>query len=279
MRTEFRAAAGLCLVLLACASMADDKVSSGGVPLDSPGLRGLPEGGGFEALGTPGRISGPDALALAALRSDAEIAYDDHPEQWISFTPRGTIRGGLVFYPGAECDVRAYAAPLREIARRGYFVVAVRMPRSLAMMGTNRALDVIETHPEIHGWAIAGHSMGGPAAAIFATQHPDSVTGLLLWDAYIMKPADLSKGQIPVMLIHRADANGAPPERFARQDGLVPADMARVPIIGASHMQFGNFIPAAHRNDPPATISVADQQAQIVAATLRFLATVVPGQD
>ncbi|MDH4021536.1 MAG: alpha/beta hydrolase [Gammaproteobacteria bacterium] len=276
MRTDVRIALCVCLALLGAGACAEEQISKDGVPLDSPGLR-LPEGTGFEVLGGTDRISGPDAVALAALQSDEQVVCEDQPD-WIIFRPRGAIRGGVIFYPGAESDVKAYAAPLREVARHGYLTVAVRMPRYLAMLGTGRAADVMKAFPDVPRWALVGHSMGGPAAAIYATRHPDTVGAVVLWDAYIMKPADLSSGKVPVMLIHRADEKGAPPERFSRQDGLVPPDLEKVPIIGASHMQFGNFIPAAHRLPEPATISVTDQQAKIVAATVRFLDTrLIPG--
>jgi len=269
MRIESGCVAGVALVLAGGIAFGAEPGPPTRQPLDMPGLQ-LPPGAGFEVLGTPDRISLPDPAALAALASDDEVTVDDSAD-WLAFAPRGTVRGGFILYPGAECDVRGYAVPLRALAARGYRAIAVRMPRSLAMLGTNRAADVIRAYPDTRHWAISGHSMGGLAAAVFATQHPDSVERLVLWDAYISRPADLSRSPVRVLLIHRADANGEAPATFARMAGLVPPDMERVGIMGASHMQFGNFIAAPHRKDPPASIAVEQQQSLIVAATIRFL--------
>jgi len=262
--------AALALVLLAGCAAPPAVAADGKPPLDMPGLQ-LPDGAGFEVLGTPGRISGPDAAALQAMESGPDVRVEDDKD-WVTFTPAGADPAtGLIFYPGAECDVRGYAVSLRAIARAGHRVVVTRMPRTLAFLGTNRASQVMAAYPGVKRWVIAGHSMGGAAAAVFATNNPGSLDALILWDAYISKPADLSRSPVRVLLIHRATADGRPPESFARMAGLTPPGMQAVGIVGASHMQFGNFVAAPHRKDPPATISIGDQQSRIVAATLDFI--------
>ncbi len=58
------------------------------------------------------------------------------------------------------------------------------MPLGLAVLDWDKALEVIEAHPEIRTWVIGGHSLGGAMAARFASRHPDTISGLVLWAAY-----------------------------------------------------------------------------------------------
>jgi len=46
---------------------------------------------------------------------------------WWIFTP-SQIRGGLIYYPGAAVDGRAYFPLAFEIAARGHMVVIVQLP-------------------------------------------------------------------------------------------------------------------------------------------------------
>ena len=52
----------------------------------------------------------------------------------------------------------------------------------------------------------------------------------------------------------------------------LPADTVFVPIEGGNHEQMGWY--TGQPNDPPATISRADQQAQVAAATVTMLGTI-----
>ena len=64
----------------------------------------------------------PAPEALVAMRSDDRVTVEDG--RFLMFRPAGVSpTTGLIFYPGAACDVRGYAPVLRRVAERGYLVV------------------------------------------------------------------------------------------------------------------------------------------------------------
>ena len=67
------------------------------------------------------------------------------------FTPT-EIKGGLVYYPGAAVDARAYFPLAFEIAARGHLVVIVQMPTRIASVRYQDANTVIASeHPLFSG--------------------------------------------------------------------------------------------------------------------------------
>jgi pimeloyl-ACP methyl ester carboxylesterase len=74
----------------------------------------------------------------------------------------------------------AYAPILYKIAEKGVLVVITPMPLSLAIFNTGAANAVIDTYPQISTWILAGHSLGGASAAIFAENCPNRIEALAL---------------------------------------------------------------------------------------------------
>ncbi len=234
----------------------------------------LGEGETMADVGRGERVSQPAPAAMEALASDELL--DIEVGDWVVFKPkRSEVRAGLIFYHGAETDPRVYGRPLRAIAEQGYLVVAVTMPRYLAVMAPNQADEVMELHRKIGQWVIAGHSMGGAMAAQYALGHPQQIAGVLLWDAYPPKNVDLTDADFLVGQIYRTDEKGVAPENFREVEHLLPDNAMLVPIAGADHTYFGDYILAPHRPTPEASITVDEQQAVIIAASLQFLEKVV----
>ena len=172
----------------------------------------------------------------------------------------------MIIYPGGKVTAGAYAPLAQGIAARGYFVDIVPMPFNLAVLGVDRARDVIAAHPEIETWAIGGHSLGGAMAAQYAATD-DRIHGLALWAAF--SATDLSSRDLGVLIAYGSlDAGAAgfvSPERLAN----LPPEPMIVVIDGGNHEQMGWYTGQA--NDPPATISRTAQQEQVVEATIALL--------
>jgi pimeloyl-ACP methyl ester carboxylesterase len=205
--------------------------------------------------------------ALDALQSDSRVTVTQH-DGYITFEPVGMQpTTGFVFYPGGRVDHRVYSPALREIAARGYFVAVVKVRINLAFFDLNAADRVISKHPEIQTWAVGGHSLGGVAAASYASNHLDAVSGLALWASY---PADdsLTNATIKVLSIYGTKDMGGM-ESFEKSRAQLPADAQFVVIDGGNHAQFGAYGPQA--GDNPADIPAEEQWAQVVEATTQFL--------
>ncbi len=219
---------------------------------------------GFVWLSTPQPLL-PEAEAALASTSTVTVTDDGGT---LTFTPSaGNPMAGLVFYPGGKVLPAAYAPAAQELADAGYLVVIPSMPFNLAVLGSGVATEIIREHPEVETWAIGGHSLGGAMAGQYAADNPGSVAGLVLWAAY---PAASVAGQpLVASSIYGTLDNGAPGFTSAETRAKLPADTAFVAIEGGNHEQMGWY--TGQPNDPPATISRGDQQAQAIAATLELL--------
>jgi hypothetical protein len=224
---------------------------------------------GFVWLATPQPLL-PEAEA--ALASTSTVVVDDDGGT-LTFTPTtGDPAAGLIFYPGGKVLPAAYAPAAQDIADTGYLVVIPAMPFNLAVLGAGAATDIIRAHPEVEAWVIGGHSLGGAMAGQYAADNPGSVGGLVLWAAY--PAASVATQPIVARSIYGTLDNGVPGFTSAETRSKLPPDTAFVPIEGGNHEQMGWY--TGQPNDPPATISRADQQAQAVKATLDLLDQLVP---
>ncbi|MBX3010208.1 MAG: alpha/beta hydrolase [Caldilineaceae bacterium] len=209
--------------------------------------------------------------AVLALQSDDTVAVTTEP--WLVFTPlTPTATAGFILYPGALVDPRAYAPAAHAIAAAGYQVVIVPMPLNLAVFAPTRAQAVIAAYPTISHWTLGGHSLGGAMAAQFVADHPDAVEGLILWAAYPGEGSSLARrDDLAVTSIYGTLDGLATVAKIEASRSLLPPQSQFVPIEGGNHSQFGWY--GEQRGDNPATITRAEQQAQLVAATIAALAS------
>lgn len=209
--------------------------------------------------------------ALASLESDSMVRIETEP--WLIFTPLETEpSAGLIFYPGGRIDPRGYASLLRPIAEEGYLVVVPSMPINMAIFNAGAAEGIIEHFTGIESWAIAGHSVGGVAAAIFTSRNPDQIDGLAIWASYPANSSDLSQAQIPVYSIFGELDPRANLSSVQERADLLPPDTVYINIPGGGHHQFGSYL--IKPEEQQATISPEQQQGQIIQATLEMLALV-----
>ena len=187
----------------------------------------------------------------------------------IAFTPVDKTETGLIFYPGGLVEPTAYAPVLRQIAENGVLVVITPMPLNLAILKTGAAHAVIDNYPHISTWILAGHSLGGASAAIFAENNPNRIDAIALWDSYPPNSADLSDDTISAISIF-GTTNGHPnTENFNDKRHLLPADTRFVGIEGANHAQFGDYGP--QKGDVVASISLAEQHERVARIMLDFI--------
>ena len=206
---------------------------------------------------------GPMPEALAAMESTATVTViDDRP---ITFTPTTAASRGIIVYPGAFVEPRSYAPAAHALADDGVFVAIVPMPLSLAILGSNRADSVIEDHPEITDWVIAGHSLGGVMAARYTSNHPDAIVGLALWASYPEDGVDLSSWDGETTSIFGTLDGLTKVDDIEDSRGRLPGATRFVAIEGGNHAYFGWY--GDQRGDNPATITREDQQHIIIDAT------------
>ena len=218
-------------------------------------------------------------VALSAMRSANEVRVADRLTWFELQSTRKDRAGrtvkattGLIFYPGARVDSRAYAHLLRPLASAGYLVVVVKEPFGLGLINSNAAERVLEVHPEITRWAVGGHSLGGVAASSFADSHAPRVQALVLYAAY---PAGkLSRTDLKVLSVSGSADGLATPDKVAASRPDLPARAQFVVVKGGVHAFFGDYGP--QQGDGTPRVSRAAAQSQIVRATKTLLASLTP---
>jgi pimeloyl-ACP methyl ester carboxylesterase len=193
--------------------------------------------------------------------------------------PIGT---GLVFYPGARVDPRAYATLLAPVVEAGHPVVVVKPPLGFALLDINAATGAVKAFDawsEVDGrpdrWAVGGHSLGGVAASDYAGEVAISdiggpasdVAGLVLWAAYPAR--SLADADLPVLSVSGTSDALTTPAEIEQSKDLLPPGTDFVVIEGANHAQFGDY--GDQGGDGEATISDEEARTRIVEATMLFL--------
>lgn len=202
----------------------------------------------------------PEAAALA------ESARTPHG--WYVFQPAQATDAGFIFYPGGLVDPAAYAPLMGQLSAQGVMTVIVPMPLDLAVFGVNKAQDVLAAYPEIEGWVMGGHSLGGSMAAQFVKGNPNAVEGLAFLASYPANATDLSALPIQSVSVYGTQ-DGVAQDVFEESLKRLPPGTPLVIIEGGNHAQFGHYGPQA--GDGVATISREDQQGQTVTAILELV--------
>ncbi len=222
--------------------------------------------------------------ALDALASDEDVTVSEViVTEWpvgsnfyYTFEPSSqdeTI--GFIIYPGALVDPRSYAPFAHEIARGGFLTVIVKMVNDIAIgESVQRATKIISDYPEIHKWAIGGHSMGGFGACVYTKEHTENIDGVVLWAAYPSDIAKLDDKRIKAVSIYGTNDGLATLDEINDSRMDLPPYTQWVEVAGGNHTQFGwyNTDPyPIQPDDNPADITRQEQQNIIVQATVDFL--------
>ena len=166
----------------------------------------------------------------------------------------------VIFYPGAKVEAAAYAPLLYQIAEEWGDCFLVEMPLHMAVLNVDAARE-IQDHYAYPQWFMAGHSLGGSAAALYTQEHPEQIDGLILLASYSTRP--LPQDLICVSI--RGDQDGIlDPEEYEKNRDNLPETVQEVVIAGGNHAQFGNY--GSQRGDGTARISWAEQQRQVLDA-------------
>lgn len=146
---------------------------------------------------------------------------------------------GIIIYPGAKVDPKAYVPLAEELADRGYYCAIAKMPFNLAFFGIDSASTIMNSTSGIGSWWIAGHSLGGAMAAQYVSDHIDVVEGLFLLAAY--SATDLSDSGVTVDILYGSNDGVLNREALNSNAANLPADSATYVIEGGNHAGFGDY--------------------------------------
>lgn len=208
-----------------------------------------------------------DNSAIASLEQnlDINLTYEKH---YLILSPKEEpLDTGLIFYPGGKVEYTAYAHMLSKLTEAGYICIIPKMPFNLAVFNQSAATPIMSDFPQIKNWYIGGHSLGGAMAAHYASQHSDSLEGLILLGAYSTK--DLSNLPLKVLSIYGSEDKVLNKTNYNNGKAYLPKASTELCIKGGNHAFYGDY--GYQKGDGHATISSEKQQQLTADAILKFL--------
>jgi hypothetical protein len=206
----------------------------------------------------------------ALISSEGVLVFNNG--SYITFVPMTSLDApldrGYILYPGGRVAAEAYAPIAQAIAEEGYFVAIVYAPLNLAFFGVGAADGVIENNPDVEYWAVGGHSLGGVAASLYATQNED-VDGLIIMASYPANDALKGRTDLAVTSIYATEDGLARAEDIIASADELPEDTQFVAIEGGNHAYFGYY--GAQDGDNPATITRQEFMDVLIPATINLL--------
>ena len=138
----------------------------------------------------------------------------------------------VIFYPGAKVEYTAYSSMMALLAEKGVSCYLVKMPGNLAILGSGKAEKIIEKHPEIENWFLAGHSLGGAMGAGFGARQSEDLKGIILLGAY--SASDLNDSDLKVLSIYGENDGVLNREKYLEYQKNLPKGWKEVKIGRAS---------------------------------------------
>ena len=189
-------------------------------------------------------------------------------DNFITFTPTGNRSNtGIIIYPGGKVEAEGYAVLAAKLAANNYTTIIVKMPFNLAFFGSNKADEVIGSHPEITSWVMTGHSLGGVFASDYAVNHPEKIKGVIYLAAY--PSANASNATFKALSI-RGSLDGLTTSGDIDANlNKFPVNTTFVTINGGNHYNVGDY--GVQAGDNNGTITRQQQQSETLNYILQFL--------
>ncbi len=179
-----------------------------------------------------------DPSALAVLSDNIPGISVLQTSDRLVFQPEETTTG-LIFYPGGKVEFTAYAPLMKAFAETGVLCVLLKMPLNLAFLNVNAADSVFADYPDVKNWYLAGHSLGGVAAALFAEKHPNLLDGLILLGAY--STVNLKDLNLKVLSIYGSEDGILNKKGYEKNHPNLPDNLTEMIIPGGCHAFFGAY--------------------------------------
>ncbi len=195
----------------------------------------------------------------AALSSDSIVTVKKTDTGYLFDGP--SEDNALIFYPGAKVESPAYAPLLHRMASEGIDVFLVDMPFNIAFFGRDKASDILsEYKSSYNNWYLAGHSLGGVVASMYAAgDNGNSIDGMIFLASY---PYEKLPDDMPCLLITGSEDKVIDHKALEDSRSLLPSSAVFRTIEGGNHAQFGDY--GEQKGDGTALISASEQQEETV---------------
>ena len=179
--------------------------------------------------------------AAEALKSTETVTVEKISGIKYAFVPKGEIKAGLIFYPGAKVEWIAYAPVMQEMANKGILCVLCHMPGNIAFFNTNAANGIQKKYSSVKDWYIGGHSLGGVVAANYVSGHLDEYKGIIFFASYTTK--DLSNSNLKCLSLLGDKDTVLDMDSYNKNKSNMPKNAIEYTIKGGCHSYFGVYCP------------------------------------
>ncbi|MBC7471746.1 MAG: hypothetical protein H7196_00565 [candidate division SR1 bacterium] len=176
---------------------------------------------------------------LDEILDDKSFVVEDKNEYIVLKNKNNTRKVGLIFYPGAKVDSRAYLYKLSSLARQYNLAIYIAKPAlHYAFTDINGAKKIVDDNSDIKSWAIGGHSLGGAMACTYI-KNQNTIKYLVLVGAYCID--DISKTDKKVLSIKGSEDGLVTDMKIDKYKINLPSNAQFETIEGMNHAQAGNY--------------------------------------
>lgn len=184
------------------------------------------------------------------------------------FIPKETISDtGIIIYPGARVDVKAYSPLANRLAQNGYKVFAADMPFNMAIFSSHKADKIIEDNKDIKNWVIIGHSLGG-SMATKEVETNNKIKGIVYLASYPSNDK-IKLTNAKVLSIWGSKDGVINFENLIKSKDFLPKDTKYVEIEGGNHSDFADY--GLQKGDTKSIISEGEQLDITVESICNFI--------
>lgn len=202
-----------------------------------------------------------------------EVSKKAIDENGVLFFKGDQEKPALIFYQGALVETASYSIWAEKVAEAGFPVYLVKEPLNLAVLGQNKAEQVIEAN-HLSKYVIGGHSLGGVMASRFVAEqkNQEAVKGVFFLASYPDKKGSLSNFEGSVLSLTGSEDGVLNWQAYDQAKKYLPKQTVYQEINGGNHAGFGSY--GEQKGDNPAKINNEEQQDEVARKVVEWLNTI-----
>lgn len=156
----------------------------------------------------------------------------------LAFVPdNATI--GIGLFPGGLVDYESYAPLADALAKNNILCVILDVKSKIPLLEEKIAEDIEKEYSNISTWYIAGHSMGGLAAASYFSKYYKYSNGLILLASY--SNIDISNTNKKVLIMYGTNDGVLNKDMYNECLNNLPSNYKEIVIDGGCHSYFADY--------------------------------------
>lgn len=201
--------------------------------------------------------------AFNYLKSDEIVKISKIKEEYYFDGPGN--KNAIIFYPGASVQYTSYSKLIYKLAYNGYDSFLISMPLDFALLGVNKSSKIMKKY-NYDKWYLSGHSLGGVAACLYASNKSQKIAGLISLASY---PSKSLPSDIKYISIYGSEDKVLNLKSMENSKKYLPDNSETFIITGGNHAGFGDY--GIQKGDGLLLITNEEQQDYVVNKIIELL--------